>query len=311
MTERGPIVCATDLGATGARAVDLAARMANATGRPLRLAHVTAPGPDATEPEHAMSEAERVLRERLKTRVEAAAAALEKERARAEGLGPHVEADLLEGRPWEQIIEYVTRMQASLVVVGPHGHHGPLTTTRGGFVEHVLGTTADRVVRHAPCPVLVGPREGSPPEKVHGGRWLVAVDFSDYSRAALRVARELAHDCEAELVPIHVVVGEPDHEPDPSEAIQLVDASSPGAAQARQKELAALVREELGVDLDVKVALGTPARTLALAAGALDASMIVIGTRGRTGLAHLLLGSVAERTLRRSPVPVLCARPRG
>src|SRR5690606_18493086 len=116
------------------------------------------------------------------------AAALEKERSRAEGLTPRVTADLLEGRPWEQIIEYATRMQAAMIVVGPHGAGGPLSVTRGALTEHVLGTTADRVVRHAPCPVLVGPREGSVRGEPREGRWLVPVDFSAASRAALRLA---------------------------------------------------------------------------------------------------------------------------
>lgn len=308
MTERGPILCATDLGATGARAVDLAARMAGATGRPLRLAHVTAPGPELTEADAEPTEAERVLRERLRARIEAAAAALEKERARAEGMGPHVEADLLEGRPWEQIIEHAARVQASLVVVGPHGTGGPLAAGRGGLTEHVLGTTADRVIRHAPCPVLVSSREGAT-ERMQGGRWLVAVDFSPYSRAALRVAHELAPACGAELVAVHVVPEILESELDTGELVRFVGDDSPPRARAYVDELAAFVKDELGAEAAVKVALGAAASSLALAAGALGATMIVMGTRGRTGLAHLLLGSVVERTLRRSPVPVLCARP--
>jgi nucleotide-binding universal stress UspA family protein len=68
------------------------------------------------------------------------------------------------------------------------------------------------------------------------------------------------------------------------------------------------VQEELGTELEVKVALGRPAEAIALAADLFGAALVVMGTRGRTGLTHLLLGSVVERTLRRSPVPVLCAR---
>jgi nucleotide-binding universal stress UspA family protein len=310
MSERGPIVCATDLGATGARAVELAARMASATGRPLRLVHVTAPGPGPDASSAGMSEAEQVLRERLRTRVEATAAALEKERVRSEGFGPHADAVLLEGRPWEEIIEYATRSQASLVVVGPHGQGGPLFLQRRGLTEHVLGTTADRVVRHSPCPVLVGPREGGSPGRLHGGRWIVGVDFSHASRVALRVARDLAQPCEAELVPVHVVprmvAAEQIQSNDP---LGFAEAERSTAGREHAAELAALVREELGHDLDVKIALGEPADALAEAAEALSATLLVTGTRGRTGLSHLLLGSVAERTLRRSPVPVLCVRP--
>ncbi len=310
MSERGPIVCATDLGQTGARAVDLAARMANATGRPLRIVHVGPPGPEVLA-EDLASEADRVLRERLKTRIEASAAALERERVRAEGFGPHAEAALLEGRPWEQIIEYATREEASLIVVGPHGAGGPLAMPRGGFTEHVLGTTADRVVRHAPCPVLVGPREGGQPERIQDGRWIVAVDFSPTSRAALRVAHRLAAECHAELVPLHVMPEVLAPEPDASDPLRMKEAAESETGRERASELAELSKDELGRDVEVKVALGEPADTIAAAAEALNASLVVMGTRGRTGLAHLLLGSVAERTLRRSPVPVLCVRPQG
>lgn len=304
MTERGPIVCATDLGGAGARAVELAARMASATGRSLSLVHVTGPGPGAEPPS---TEAERVLRERLKVRVDAAAAALEKERSRAEGLGPHVTAELLEGRPWEQIIECATRLEASMIVVGPHGTGGSLAATRGELTEHVLGTTADRVVRHAPCPVLVGPREGSVHGKLRGARWLVPIDFSEPSRVALRLAGELARAFEAELVPFHVVV---DVAADigTDDPLRVLDAADDPIAQQHRDELRTMVQEELGTELEVKVALGRPAEAIALAADLFGAALVVMGTRGRTGLAHLLLGSVVERTLRRSPVPVLCAR---
>lgn len=308
MSERGPIVCATDLGKTGARAVDLAVRMASATGRTLRLIHVTGAGPELTDEGEPHSEAERVYRERLKTRVEAAAAALEKERQRAEGLGPHAEADLLEGHPWEQIIEYGTRHEASMIVVGPHGEKGPMEASRGGSFEWILGTTADRVVRHCACPVLVGPREGADAPKVRNAKWLVPVDFTDTCRTALRLAKELARACDSTLIPFHVApeaidAEEPMRANDP---LGLARAMNSQSAREREAQLEALVAEELGVEIEVKVGVGDPADAVALAADELGCSMIIMGTKGRTGLAHLLLGSTTERTLRRAHVPVLC-----
>lgn len=306
MTKRGPIVCATDLGQTGARAVSLAARMADATGRPLRLVHVTGPGPDPTAPPR--NEAERVLHQRLRTRVEAAAAALEKERVRAEGIGPHADAELLEGRPWEQILEYATRSQASLIVVGPHGEAGPIAASRAGVAEWILGSTADRVVRHAPCPVLVGPREGTDAPRLRGTPWLVPVDFAEASRAALTEAHELASECEATLLPFHVAPHAVDAEPVDwrNDPLGLASALTSERAKTEAQKLARLVKDEIGVALEVKVGLGDPADVVARAAEELGASLIVMGTRGRTGLAHLLLGSTTERTLRRAHVPVLC-----
>jgi nucleotide-binding universal stress UspA family protein len=308
MSERGPILCATDLGVTGALAVDLSAKLANATGLPLHVVHVGPHGPDPV-PEDSLSEAERVLRQRLITRVEAAAALLEKERLRAEGMGPHVTAELLEGRPWEEILESATRHEASLLVVGPHGHLGARSATRGGLTEHILGTTADRIVRHAACPVLVGTREGATPVHFSHGKWIVAIDFSRTSRGALRTARDLARACDGKLLPLHVVPEPPGMEPaSDADPLRRAQAAQLPEAQARAKDLAALVREELGEEIAVEVAIGEPAEAISIAAETLGASMIVMGTKGRTGLAHLLLGSTAERVLRRSHVPILCAR---
>lgn len=310
MSERGPIVCATDLGPTGALAVELAARMAAATGSPLRIVHVTGAGPEliAGEP---MNEADRVLRERLRTRIEASAAALEKERVRAQSFGHHAEAELLEGRPWEEVIEYATRHEASLIVVGPHGHAGPMSGSRGELREWILGSTADRILRHADCPVLVGPRSAEHATPLRGARWLVAVDYSDSSDAALALAKRLAPAFEAKLIPFHVATLDLSAEGDEfrlNDPIRFAEALETQEGREHEKKLADHVREELGEELAVKVGIGTPARLVAQAANELDAKLIVMGTRGRTGIAHLLLGSTTERTLRRSDVPVLCVR---
>ena len=74
----------------------------------------------------------------------------------------------------------------------------------------------------------------------------------------------------------------------------------------RHDQLAQEVKALLGEELEVVVGVGEPSLAVPLAAERLEATMVVMGTRGRTGLAHLLLGSTTERTLRRSPVPVLC-----
>src|SRR5690606_27227374 len=139
----------------------------------------------------------------------------------------------------------------------------------------------------APCPVLVAPRHGAEHPKLTGGRWLVGIDFSDSSRAALRLAHELSKACNAELLPFHVVS---DVVPEPSsdDPLQLERAADDPIAVAHAAELRQLVRDELDVDLEVQVALGRPSAVIARAAEALDANLIVMGTRGRTGLAHLL-----------------------
>jgi nucleotide-binding universal stress UspA family protein len=136
------------------------------------------------------------------------------------------------------------------------------------------------------------------------------VDFSPCSREALRVAAELARDGSAELVLAHVwepprwSAGEVQIAP---EVIQdLIDA---GEAELERwkttaKQLGALevaVRFLTGVAWDAIIALvqGDPAIDL-----------VVMGTHGRTGLQHVLLGSVAEKVVRHATCPVLVVRDR-
>ena len=63
-----------------------------------------------------------------------------------------------------------------------------------------------------------------------------------------------------------------------------------------------------GVELKLQVREGDPSREIIRAAADLGADLIVLGTHGRTGVAHLLIGSVAEKVVRKSPVPVLTVR---
>src|SRR5262249_52006620 len=64
-----------------------------------------------------------------------------------------------------------------------------------------------------------------------------------------------------------------------------------------------------GVDADYQTAIGATHTEICAAAERLDVDLIVIGTHGRGGLGHTLLGSVAEKILRKAPCPVLTVRP--
>jgi nucleotide-binding universal stress UspA family protein len=68
------------------------------------------------------------------------------------------------------------------------------------------------------------------------------------------------------------------------------------------------LRAIAGEDAEVHVSEGLPTDAICRVASRLHADLIVMGTHGREGLSHLLLGSVAERTLRRAPCPVLTVR---
>src|SRR3990170_911290 len=201
------VLCATDLSDTAAHAADIAALFARALGAPLRLIHVTDLGPqqDTIAVPTSMRVAASALRARLRQRAEEAAGQLEVERARVAELAPGVDAELVEGRPWEAIVEAATRLGAVLVVVAPHGEHGPREVVRGGLRERLLGSTADRVVRYAPCPVLVTSPVLAAPKTLEGSRWLAAVDFSEGSQVAVDMARAWATRAHGAPVLVHVL----------------------------------------------------------------------------------------------------------
>lgn len=136
-------------------------------------------------------------------------------------------------------------------------------------------------------------------------RILVPTDGSERSRAALERALELAEAFRATVTGLYVVnessyVGLPTG----FEWETLVRAlREEGARALADVESAARAR---GVPVETKLVEGHPAERIVQEAEAHD--LVVVGTLGRTGLAHLLLGSVAERVIRHAPCPVLVVR---
>ena len=137
---------------------------------------------------------------------------------------------------------------------------------------------------------------------------LCPIDFSPNSLAALDFALRLIDGSDATMLLINVVpspVGAVTVPPVPLEPYPILEEG----ARARLKTLA-LARVEGKVRYEVAVSTGDPATEIVSAAGALGAGLVVMATHGRTGLKHFFLGSVAERVVRESPVPVLTIRPK-
>ncbi len=137
-------------------------------------------------------------------------------------------------------------------------------------------------------------------------RLLVPVDGSEYSMQALDVAAELARSMKAGLVLCYVVdsaraarltFGEP----------ALADGSYEALREEGQYDLTHAMQRVARAHLDVSTVLsfGDPATEIERLASREHATMIVMGTHGRTGLLHLLMGSVAEGVMRGAPVPVV------
>lgn len=141
-------------------------------------------------------------------------------------------------------------------------------------------------------------------------RILVPVDYSPCSRAALRAAVEVASRLGAELDVVHVW--------DRLDYVSNVVLTSPTPVSGRS--MTRIIHENAQRDLDEFMATselpgntslksrlipGDPASALVHELRRKEHDLVVVGTHGRTGLSHLLLGSIAEKLVRLSPVPVL------
>lgn len=136
-------------------------------------------------------------------------------------------------------------------------------------------------------------------------RVLHPTDFSQASEAALRLAAALARDHAAQLILLHAIeppaVGS-------SGAVPAPPPAPPPSVAEVQQQLAALAATLQGVATECRVEEGPAADAILAAARETGCDVIVMGTHGRTGLARLLVGSVAEQVVRKAPCPVLTVK---
>jgi nucleotide-binding universal stress UspA family protein len=207
-----------------------------------------------------------------------------------------VERAVRTGVPYEVILEYADEAGIGLVVMGTHG--------RTGVDRYLLGSVTEKVLRRSDVPVLTirDTDDGSvhyPYESV-----LVPTDGSDAAVAAADVGLDVATRYGSEL---HVV--------------SIVDVLSMGldvrsemmtdALEASAREAVDDVADRAGGavgGVETAVGYGSPYKQLQEYIEENDVGLVVMGTHGRTGLERYLLGSVTEKIVRTSPVPVLTVR---
>lgn len=141
-------------------------------------------------------------------------------------------------------------------------------------------------------------------------RVCVPTDFSEESEYALRYAATLAERFGAELHILHVLQDVVPTIPEPGLAILPTDEIMRSLEKGAEEGLRDFVPQPWSETLTVVRALrhGVPFHEICRYAKECIIDLIVLGTHGRTGLAHFLLGSVAERVVRSSPCPVLSIR---
>ena len=121
-------------------------------------------------------------------------------------------------------------------------------------------------------------------------------DFSESSQLACAKAVDLARQCGAKLTVIHVYV-----EPLMSEGFAYV----PDIRPELEEQLARVAEDQPFAEIGRVLRVGIPAETIVDYAKEHNCDLIVIGTHGRTGLTHVLMGSVAEKVVRLAECPVM------
>jgi universal stress protein A len=138
---------------------------------------------------------------------------------------------------------------------------------------------------------------------------LAPTDFSECSKQAVACAYEFAQAFGAKLVLLHVIEELPSYIgfiPPGGAAMLIKDLERQG-----HLDLARVLPEADAAEVEVtrQVVVGSPSHEIVKVAAAEKVDLIVIATHGRTGLSHLVMGSVAERVVRTAPCPVMTVRP--
>lgn len=249
-------------------------------------------------PALAMVQADRIeadIRAQASRTVEAA-------RARLVRSGLRVETAVLRGRPATAIVDRAGDLRADLIVVGSRGH--------GTIGSMLLGSTSAEVIDHAEIPVLVARRSGI-------GRVVLAWDGSPSATRAADLLRNWPILAGASVR----VVGVADIEmpwwtgfPEPS--MPEPTPSYLDAAEAARRHRDQLLHdmagdlEAAGFRTEIDPRDGDAATQILAAAASADADLIVMGTHGRTGLARLVIGSVARNVVQHAACSVLVVRDR-
>ncbi len=205
-------------------------------------------------------------------------------------------SEVIMGFPRRAISEHAKEWHADLIMVGSHGH-----SAIGRFL---LGSVAQGILRTAPCSVEIVRRKGGGPSSTHPMKVLLATDGSDCSVGAVHsvanrpwpagtVIRVLS--VEELMVADNQMTASSLSSMYPASLLEeLIKDAHDRASSAVQTAKEILVRGGMNVVNDHSTPLGEPRGVILDTARAWGADLIVLGSHGRRGLDHLLLGSVSE-----------------
>jgi nucleotide-binding universal stress UspA family protein len=208
-----------------------------------------------------------------------------------------VRSKLLTGVPWAEIVGCLDQEAFDLCVIGTQG--------RSGLSRILLGSVAEKVVRHSPCSVLTVRPDAAVTPFAHA---LVPTDFSESAGHALDLAAQLVRP-DGAITLLHVLEMPVAYSEEPLTADFARSLDKVAAAALEQA--ASGLKSKVGVRVTASSRLGYPGVQIL---SELDhnraVDLVVMGSRGRTGIKRALLGSVAEKVVRNARCPVLVTRTR-
>lgn len=205
-------------------------------------------------------------------------------RAMAQAQGVAIDLHLRRGEePYQEIIAEARRQASDLIIIRRRG--------RRGFLANLLvGEMVTKVVAHAPCHVLIVPRQAT----MWSRKVLAAVEPTALGQAVAALAGAVAQACN---LPLHLVTVV--HSPgEQAQALRAVELMAEGVRQR--------VR-----DVAVETCVGVPYDQVLAAARRAGADLIVLASHGNRHLGRALVGGVAQKVMGLSDVPVLVMKPPG
>jgi nucleotide-binding universal stress UspA family protein len=207
---------------------------------------------------------------------------------------------VLKGRPFQEICRLARNIEIDLIIIATRGNTG--------FKHLVLGSTAERVVRYSPFPVLVVRSGAAKAGKRQLGfkKILVPIDFSECSMQGLSYANAFAKQFKSKLVLLNSVHFEYYFGTDEHTRYDLPRLQQYAEKSARE-QMRDLVRRTdwNGLKVEPSMRGGHPGQQICEHAKDADVDLIITSTHGTTGFRHVLLGSTAEYVIRHAQCPVL------
>ena len=220
------------------------------------------------------------------------------------GLGSiHAVLSAQEGDPAWNIVDQALAIGADLVVMGTHG--------RSGFERLLIGSLAEKVLRKAPCPVLLVPPHATAaaaPE-VSFKHILCPMDFSPSALQALGFALDLARQSDGVVTVLHALEWLAREEPREYTHFNVPEARQYLIDDARERVQALIAGESrTWTAIEDRVVLGRADREILRAAAESGTDLIVMGAQGHSGLGLTLFGSTTQQVVRAATCPVLTVR---